>query len=110
MFSMQGRIGRANFFFTILGLTVACYVAAFATGMLLAGTDITVESFPAIGPLISIPFIVLYAFAVVRRLHDLDRPGSHYWLFLVPLYNLYLLLILLFHEGTKGENSYGPMP
>ena len=31
----------------------------------------------------------------IRRLHDLDRPGWHWFLQLVPLYNIYFCLMLL---------------
>ena len=46
----------------------------------------------------------------VRRLHDLDRPGSHYFMLLIPLYNLYLSLVLTFQRGTVGTNRYGDDP
>jgi hypothetical protein len=46
----------------------------------------------------------------VKRLHDLDRSGAHYWLLLVPLYNIYLALLLLFKKGTTGPNRFGPDP
>jgi uncharacterized membrane protein YhaH (DUF805 family) len=37
----------------------------------------------------------------VRRIHDGDRSG---WWILLPLYNLYLLII----KGTAGPNRFGP--
>jgi uncharacterized membrane protein YhaH (DUF805 family) len=46
----------------------------------------------------------------VKRLHDLGRPGWHWWLFFIPLYNIYLGLVLLFQRGTPGPNLYGPDP
>jgi uncharacterized membrane protein YhaH (DUF805 family) len=42
----------------------------------------------------------------VRRFHDLDRPGSDYWLLLIPFYNIYLGFVLLFKGGTDGPNQY----
>jgi uncharacterized membrane protein YhaH (DUF805 family) len=39
----------------------------------------------------------------VRRVHDSDKSG---WFVLVPIYNL----ILMFLEGTKGPNRFGPDP
>jgi len=53
---------------------------------------------------------VIYAFQTIKRLHDLDRPGSHYWLLLIPFFNIYLTLVLHFKKGTEGPNSYGPDP
>ena len=46
----------------------------------------------------------------VKRLHDLGRPGAHYWLLLVPFYNLYLALQMLFRKGIEGPNAFGPDP
>jgi uncharacterized membrane protein YhaH (DUF805 family) len=60
--------------------------------------------------IVSIPITVIAAFPVVKRLHDLGRPGTHYWLLLIPLYNIYLGLVLLFQKGNNGENIYGPDP
>lgn len=53
---------------------------------------------------------MLAAFPVVKRLHDLSRPGTHYWLLLIPLYGQYLGLVLLFQTGTRGPNEFGPDP
>ena len=39
----------------------------------------------------------------VRRVHDQDKSG---WLVLIPIYNL----VLMFSEGTRGPNRYGPDP
>jgi uncharacterized membrane protein YhaH (DUF805 family) len=53
---------------------------------------------------------VVYAFQTVKRLHDIDRPGTHYWLLLIPIYNIYLSILLHFKKGTEGPNAYGPDP
>ena len=46
----------------------------------------------------------------VKRLHDLGRPGWHYWLGYIPFYNFYLGIILTFRAGTPGANAYGDNP
>lgn len=45
-----------------------------------------------------------------RRLHDTNK--SAWWLLLafVPLANLALALLLLFEDGTPGDNRFGPDP
>jgi APA family basic amino acid/polyamine antiporter len=50
--------------------------------------------------------LVALGIAVVRRLHDLDRPGHDYWWLWVPLYNIYFLGVLLFQAGTDGPNRF----
>jgi uncharacterized membrane protein YhaH (DUF805 family) len=50
---------------------------------------------------------IFHTIVVVRRLHDLDRSGWQIWLFLVPIYNIYLGALLLFKKGTEGNNRFG---
>jgi hypothetical protein len=49
-------------------------------------------------------------FCAVKRLHDMGRPGTHFWMLLIPVYGILLSFILLFKKGTQGENTYGPDP
>jgi uncharacterized membrane protein YhaH (DUF805 family) len=53
---------------------------------------------------------IFSAIPVVKRLHDLERPGTQSLLLLVPLYNLYVFGMLLFQRGTRGKNRYGSDP
>ncbi len=46
--------------------------------------------------------------ATVRRFHDLGMSGWYLLGMLVPFYNIYLSLILLFKSGEVSENIYGP--
>ena len=46
----------------------------------------------------------------IQRLHDIERPGWQLILLIVPLYNVYLILKLLFTPGTEGPNEYGLDP
>src|SRR4051812_6383059 len=50
---------------------------------------------------------VAVASHVVRRFHDLGRPGTHFWLLFIPGYNIYLTCVLLFKTGDAGPNQYG---
>ena len=108
IFSFQGRANRSWYFwhillddFIIFALTITVVVLGVLVG----------------APLVALPFIgvilggVAAAIAVtVKRLHDLDRPGWHWFLLAVPLYNIYLGLLLLFAPGTPGPNRFGPDP
>jgi uncharacterized membrane protein YhaH (DUF805 family) len=72
------------------------------------------KMFNTIGVLAIITVIILATISeiavTVRRLHDLGRPGSHYWRLLIPIYNFFLGLVLLFSRGVSGANEYGPDP
>ena len=47
--------------------------------------------------------------ATVRRLHDRDISGWAILLFIIPLVNIYLF-VLLFLKGTEGKNKFGEYP
>lgn len=50
-----------------------------------------------------INFVPLFSL-LVRRIHDIDYS---FWYFLIPIFNLYLLLLILFSRGTDGPNTFG---
>lgn len=110
MFSMEGRYNRAKYFWSMLAIAIAYQI-------ILVGIDVVVGSSGgdpiaavAIGFIVGIGIAIICAFQVVKRLHDLDRPGSHYWLSLIPIYNIYFNLLILFKKGTEGANKYGADP
>lgn len=47
---------------------------------------------------------------MVRRLHDLDKSGSYFFIVLIPIIGAIWLLVLFCTEGTSGPNQYGPDP
>jgi uncharacterized membrane protein YhaH (DUF805 family) len=108
LFSLQGRIGRQQYFLTTLAVVVVTYFIAFVIGFAAGITGAGEEVATVFGFLIGVAGAVVQAFLVVKRLHDLGKPGWHYWLFFVPLYNIYLGLVLLFTPGENGSNEYGP--
>ena len=54
----------------------------------------------------AVPSIML----LIRRLHDLNRPGWWCLGMLIPLLNIVLAVYVLFFKGTDGPNDYGPDP
>ena len=46
----------------------------------------------------------------IRRLHDVNKSGWHFFNILKPIVGIIWLLVLLFKEGDKGDNKYGPDP
>jgi uncharacterized membrane protein YhaH (DUF805 family) len=105
---MQGRYNRARYFWSQFSILVLVYGAPFGAGF--ARLLPTGHSATVIWCAMLIVGNALSALQIVKRLHDLDRAGTHYGLLLVPLYDLYLVLILLFKKGTSGSNRYGSDP
>ncbi len=107
-FSMRGRCRRATYFWSQLGILVVVYGVPFSLGfarLLPTGWPAT-----AIWWAVLLAGNVLSALQIVKRLHDLDRPGAHYGLLLVPVYDLYFVLVLFLKKGTSGANRYGADP
>lgn len=113
-FSFKGRLNRLKYFLILLIVNVIMYAIYFVLGMLLGTSAADAETGAGlagmIGFIVSIIAAVVCAFAVVKRLHDIERPGAHFWMLLIPVYNIILLLILFFKKGTAGKNKYGPDP
>ena len=109
MFTTTGRASRAQYFWhTLLDsfVLVAVLIALVWSldGWVPKGAIMFVVLVPAVA------YFVAEVCISVRRLHDLGRPGGDYLLMMVPLYNIYLKLVLVFQRGDEGPNEYGPDP
>ena len=78
-----------------LGGTAETYADGSSAGVSMTGGALTMIFFLAT----IVPSIAV----AVRRVHDQDKSG---WFVLVPVYNF----ILMFLEGTRGPNRFGPDP
>ena len=110
-FSYTGRMGRGRYFWTMLLLEVLWLLSASVLELLVMELGGGLDTAPLLFWFLASPLAFLaMSFPIVKRFHDLDRPGKQYYLLLIPLYNLYLFLVLLFKKGTPGENQYGTDP
>lgn len=106
-FAFEGRINRAKYFGIsfLLGLIylpfcIFCIIYQFLDNILV------LLLFIGLSIIVGIVQICI----TVQRFHDIERPGTHYWLLLIPIYNIYLSFVLLFKKGTDGPNEYGEDP
>jgi uncharacterized membrane protein YhaH (DUF805 family) len=97
---LDGRAARPEFWYFTIAYTLVYLVlvqANHATGSSWPTTILSVALFlPGLG-------------VAVRRLHDTDRSGWWILIGVVPFIGL-ILLIYFVHDGTAGENAYGPDP
>lgn len=107
LFSMKGRFNRSRYILTTLAITAVTYGVAFVIGVMTGVMGMGENVATLAGGVVGVFANIIVAFVVVKRLHDLDRPGWHFWLLLVPLYNIYLGCVMLFVRGTQGSNQYG---
>ena len=78
-----------------LGGTASSYAEGGSVGFQMTGGILTWVFFAAT--------IIPYLAVAIRRMHDQDKSG---WFILIPIYGF----ILLFIEGTRGPNRFGPDP
>jgi uncharacterized membrane protein YhaH (DUF805 family) len=104
-YSPSGRLGRARYFLRSFGYY---FVFLLLTGVL---TAIGSLASPEFAPMLSIPLAIAYVVVAlsqgVKRLHDLNWSGWWLLLFIIPIVNFVLALLLLFKAGTDGPNDYG---
>jgi uncharacterized membrane protein YhaH (DUF805 family) len=117
LFSMKGRMGRGQYGRHFLIDLCVCLVFPVAVlgAQAISGRGTDPPYWVAM--LLAVLFLVFVVISTVamtcrsvRRLHDLDRRGTEWFGALLPIYNVYLGMTLLFKRGTVGPNRYGDDP
>lgn len=120
----HGRASRPEYWmFTMINYAIATVLTllfALAGPIILTvgGPGSTSETIAVICAVTFLALLSLYALAVflpglavtVRRLHDIDRSGLWALVSFIPFVGVFVLLVLLVLEGTRGPNRYGPDP
>jgi uncharacterized membrane protein YhaH (DUF805 family) len=102
LFSGSGRVGRMEYFLTLIGIWVALAVLWAISAVFDAPTLLLL--------LMIVVWVVSTVIAIcagVKRLHDFDQSGWLYLLFLVPFAGFFLLFVLLLKGSSPGLNQYG---
>ena len=108
LFKTEGRANRAWYLWHILLDDVAIVTGVVAFGLLTVLAETPLFILPGIG--VAVAGVWSGICITIKRLHDLERPAWHWLLLMVPIYNIYLGLVLLFKKGTEGPNEFGPDP
>lgn len=105
----DNRINRKRYIKRVLALFGITFVLGFVINILamIAGGDV---SKGMLADCLTLLTLVPSCFLMIRRLHDLDRPGWWVIATFIPLLNLVLGLYLVFARGTYGPNQYGADP
>jgi uncharacterized membrane protein YhaH (DUF805 family) len=113
--NIHGRASRPAYWWWVLFGVLVSLVTQVLDGLLgstmvrtnLYGTEVSIGLLSSLAGLaLMLPSIAV----LVRRLHDTDRSGWWYWMFLVPIFGWLVLLYFLASAGTPGDNRYGPPP
>lgn len=103
----NGRARRKEYWMFILFQIIFAIVATMLDGAL--GTNMAPLPYGYIYIAFAVVTLIPGLAAGVRRLHDIGKSGWYMLLCLVPLANIWLL-VLLATEGQRGDNEYGPDP
>lgn len=99
----DGRARRSEYWYFYLFSIVSIYGLIILGVILSSVAEVLLPICSAASGLLCIATIIPSITVGVRRMHDVDKSG---WYLLIPVYSL----ILLFTEGTRGNNSYGSDP
>lgn len=102
--SFSGRLNRSDFFFYTLALTFVCFV--FFGILVSIGPKISDTLFL----LLFLPFLIYSISFIVRRLHDTGVSGGWFFITIIPIFNVFFSIFLLFAPGDDGPNEYGEKP
>lgn len=107
--SPKGRFGRLSYIAWGMLIAIVAWFAMLVLGggMAAMGPD----GIAAGGPLAMVIQLVLMVPMVIfaiRRLHDFNASGWWSLLFIVPIVNLFLGLVLMFKAGNAGANRFAP--
>lgn len=100
-FSCSGRKGRTDY---LMVIAVAYFIST-ALDIGLGGREdlLSLSLVLAVNLILAIKTLL----SGIQRLHDMGRPGKRMWLMLIPLYNIYFGLLLIFKGGDQEDNIYG---
>jgi len=107
LFSLEGRLNRTGFWLFALAIDAVLLVSVLA-GVLIGGDTGTGA---AAGLIVGVLIVAYPCVAMhVKRCHDLEYHGKFALLALVPLVNIWYVIVAGFFPGTERENKYGPVP
>jgi len=104
-FSPSSRINRLRYWAHSMLFSFAMIGVFIVIGLVAALVSTTIGI--VLGVIAYIVMIVFSFILMIQRLHDLNKTGWMSLLCIVPLANIYLLVLLIFFKGTEGRNNYG---
>ena len=104
-FSPSSRINRLRYWAHSMLFTFAMFGVLFVIGLLGFYVSMTVAI--VLGVIAYAAMIAFSFILMIQRLHDLNKTGWMSLLAIIPLANIYLIVLLIFFKGTEGRNNYG---
>lgn len=104
----DNRLNRQRFILRSLGVFIVVFVIAV---VLFSIAEISQsEVIYSFSTIVSLMFMIPSFMLIIRRLHDLNRPGWWCISAIIPIVNIIFAFYLIVFIGTNGPNQYGPDP
>ncbi len=102
-----GRASRKEYWYFVLFSFLALIFLSFIEGLFRSLFDFSIVF---LYPIFMLSMIVPSLAVLVRRLHDIGKSGTWFFIYFVPVVGGIWLIILLATESDFGKNKYGPHP
>ena len=100
----NGRARRSEYwYFTLVNVCISLVLSLLQQ---ITGWNL----FAVLSGLVSLALLVPGLALCWRRLHDIGKPGTWYFLVLIPLVGVILLVVWFCQDSQPGENQFGPNP
>lgn len=106
--NFTGRARRSEYWYFVL-FHVLIVITLGATAAIL-GSEMGSQVIVLVAIVYVLGTILPSLALIIRRLHDIGKSGWYYFVSFIPLIGSIWLLVLLFTEGDRGDNQYGPDP
>ena len=107
--TFSGRARRSEYWYWVLFTSVVAGVLS----ALASATGHDGEPggfFNLLASLFSLAILVPNLAVAWRRLHDIGKKGSWYFIVFIPIVGWIWLIVLLCKDSQPGDNEYGPNP
>ena len=104
----QGRARRKEYWYFVLFFLIFSVVLGLIDGLL--GMVHEPTGTGLLSSLLGVALLLPSIAVSVRRLHDIDRSGWWYLLWLLPVVGWIVLVVWAIRDGEPGENRFGANP
>ena len=100
----NGRARRSEYwYFTLVNVCISLVLSLLQQ---ITGWNL----FGVLSGLVNLALLVPGLALCWRRLHDIGKPGTWYFIIFAPIVGIILMLVWFCQDSQPGENQFGPNP